>query len=268
MIEFKCERELLYERMSNKKRSSTRSIRVPIRFGDSIHGIRKKNIDRNKQNEDDLIRKGDDDQGKVMGETKEMVGISSENSEGFVGDLNIEDFPELRSQVNIPSSSIRHVNIDDRNKNVVVNMMNACDIVNETCGNKENTIGINVAEKTYKVEQEGNKKDEEDDANKNKCCNETVSNNNCDRMQYVKSGTEEIKKTGSSGTKFANIVKTSKLDNNLVEIPTVTCANGDEVVVFDEELVEIGSRKWVNIVCGVWTVCRMQHEFYGSQIPS
>lgn len=52
-------------------------------------------------------------------------------------------------------------------------------------------------------------------------------------------------------------MKAVKLDNSLVVIPTVTCENGDEVVVFDEELVGIGSSKWVNTVCGQFVGCNM-----------
>nr|GEV29283.1 hypothetical protein [Tanacetum cinerariifolium] len=142
--------------MSNKKRSSTRLIRLPIRFGDSIHEIRKKNTDRNKQNEDDLIRKGDDDQGKVIREIEEMVRVSGENSKGFVGDLNSNDFLKLQSQVNIPSSSIIYDDIDVSNKNVADNMMNVCDNVSEKYGNKGNTTRIIVAEKIDKDERDFN----------------------------------------------------------------------------------------------------------------
>ncbi|GJT93498.1 zinc knuckle CX2CX4HX4C containing protein [Tanacetum coccineum] len=185
---------------ANKKRSSTRSIRVPIRFGDSIHGIRKKNTVRNKQNEDDLIRKGDDDQGKVMGETEEMVGVSSENNKGFVGDLNSNDFPELQSRVNIPSSSIIHDNIDVSNKNVADNMMNVCDNVNEKYGKKGNTTGINVTKKIDK--------------------------------------------------KFMDVANAVRLNNILMTIPTMLKDDGNDVVIFDDELIEKGSVKWRNTVWG------------------
>nr|GFA55431.1 reverse transcriptase domain, reverse transcriptase zinc-binding domain protein [Tanacetum cinerariifolium] len=40
------------------------------------------------------------------------------------------------------------------------------------------------------------------------------------------------------------------LNKSLFSIPTSKKDNGDEVVVFDEKMLEEGSKKWLNIVCG------------------
>ncbi|GKC17154.1 hypothetical protein Tco_1013936 [Tanacetum coccineum] len=47
------------------------------------------------------------------------------------------------------------------------------------------------------------------------------------------------------------------LDNSLLFVPTELIEIDREVVVFDAELVELGSRKWMNILCGYFVGCNM-----------
>ncbi|GKF87963.1 RNA-directed DNA polymerase, eukaryota, reverse transcriptase zinc-binding domain protein, partial [Tanacetum coccineum] len=57
---------------------------------------------------------------------------------------------------------------------------------------------------------------------------------------------------GKEGIKvsYANIASSNSFDNKLNLIPTETNEDGVEVVIFDEEIVSAGSKKWELTVCG------------------
>ncbi|GJZ74268.1 RNA-directed DNA polymerase, eukaryota, reverse transcriptase zinc-binding domain protein [Tanacetum coccineum] len=71
-----------------------------------------------------------------------------------------------------------------------------------------------------------------------------------DRNNEIK---ENIKE--SYAKKVTNNLKTN--DNELFSISTGLNKDGEEVVVFDEELVKERSEKWKNTVCGYFVGCRM-----------
>ncbi|GKA53168.1 zinc knuckle CX2CX4HX4C containing protein [Tanacetum coccineum] len=52
------------------------------------------------------------------------------------------------------------------------------------------------------------------------------------------------------GIKLADMIKGNKLDNKLMQIPTEMSEVGEGIVVFDDEIIELGSQKWKLIVCG------------------
>nr|GEW38054.1 hypothetical protein [Tanacetum cinerariifolium] len=56
---------------------------------------------------------------------------------------------------------------------------------------------------------------------------------------------------------YARTAERIELNKNLFSIPTGIKENEDEVVVFNEEIVEEGSKKWVNTVCGYFVGCNM-----------
>ncbi|GKC81548.1 hypothetical protein Tco_1137265 [Tanacetum coccineum] len=62
------------------------------------------------------------------------------------------------------------------------------------------------------------------------------------------SGTESAFK--NVGVKLVDIVNSTRLDNKLVNVPTTVSENGNNVVIFDDELIELRSKKWNLIVCG------------------
>ncbi|GKA27785.1 RNA-directed DNA polymerase, eukaryota, reverse transcriptase zinc-binding domain protein [Tanacetum coccineum] len=66
---------------------------------------------------------------------------------------------------------------------------------------------------------------------------------------------DELNKPKSYAKKVTNNLKTN--DNELFSVPTCLNKDGEEVVVFDEELVKEGSEKWKNTVCGYFVGCRM-----------
>lgn len=66
-----------------------------------------------------------------------------------------------------------------------------------------------------------------------------------------------MKDVGNKGRKFVDVVDALKLDNKLIMIPTKIGDNGNEVVVFNDELIELGSNKWSLTVCAKFVGCSM-----------
>nr|GEV72773.1 ribonuclease H-like domain-containing protein [Tanacetum cinerariifolium] len=56
---------------------------------------------------------------------------------------------------------------------------------------------------------------------------------------------------------YAKTAEKVVLNKNLFSIHTCKKDNGDEVVVFNEEIVEEGSKKWLNTICGYFVGCNM-----------
>ncbi|GKC47082.1 RNA-directed DNA polymerase, eukaryota, reverse transcriptase zinc-binding domain protein [Tanacetum coccineum] len=54
----------------------------------------------------------------------------------------------------------------------------------------------------------------------------------------------------SSHSSYASVVKNDDIPNSLDFIPTVITETGNEVVIFDEEIVKQGSERWCLTVCG------------------
>nr|GEY39110.1 ATPase, F1/V1/A1 complex, alpha/beta subunit, zinc knuckle CX2CX4HX4C [Tanacetum cinerariifolium] len=66
----------------------------------------------------------------------------------------------------------------------------------------------------------------------------------------------------SSATKFfakslVDIVNSSRLDNKLINVPTGVSENEDDVVIFDDEIIELGSKKWNLAMCRKFIGCSM-----------
>nr|GFB16362.1 hypothetical protein [Tanacetum cinerariifolium] len=60
---------------------------------------------------------------------------------------------------------------------------------------------------------------------------------------------------------YASMAKSMTYDNKLSHIPTLTNDDGSEFVIFYEEIVQEGSKKWEFTVCGFFVVYRMSvHE--------
>ncbi|GJW71814.1 zinc knuckle CX2CX4HX4C containing protein [Tanacetum coccineum] len=55
-----------------------------------------------------------------------------------------------------------------------------------------------------------------------------------------------------------NIVNSSKLNNKLLNVPIVVSKSRNDVVIFDDELIELGSKKWNLTVCGKFIGCSMR----------
>ncbi|GJX36121.1 RNA-directed DNA polymerase, eukaryota, reverse transcriptase zinc-binding domain protein [Tanacetum coccineum] len=59
---------------------------------------------------------------------------------------------------------------------------------------------------------------------------------------------------------YAKIVNNGSLDNKLNLIPTEVNDDGTEVVIFDEEIVKEGSKKWELTVCGYFVGYKMSYQ--------
>ncbi|GKC49069.1 probable GTP diphosphokinase RSH2, chloroplastic, partial [Tanacetum coccineum] len=109
------------------------------------------------------------------------------------------------------------------------------ELVKDDCGD--------VLEKNSKSAEKSNVSDMNDFAVKNDNTNVSNINNKLNNNPTLKTYTRTAVKI--------------ELDKNLMNIPTSKKDNGEEVVVFYEEIVEEGSKKWVNTVCGYFVGCNM-----------
>nr|GEZ26176.1 hypothetical protein [Tanacetum cinerariifolium] len=61
----------------------------------------------------------------------------------------------------------------------------------------------------------------------------------------------------NKGSSSVNRNVKSELDNSLSFVPTEIIGDDREVVVFDEDLVKLGSKNWLNTLCGYFVGCNM-----------
>nr|GEX56163.1 zinc knuckle CX2CX4HX4C [Tanacetum cinerariifolium] len=96
--------------------------------------------------------------------------------------------------------------------------------------------------------------------------NEGVKEVNEKGEEVVKKVNVDIQKDGTSDintvfntavTKLVDIVNSSRLDNKMVNVPTKVSESGNDVVIFNDELVELGSKKWNLKVCRQFIRCSM-----------
>ncbi|GJV55861.1 RNA-directed DNA polymerase, eukaryota, reverse transcriptase zinc-binding domain protein [Tanacetum coccineum] len=118
-------------------------------------------------------------------------------------------------------------------------------------------IEADLQEKSYEVE--------EDSGNRGAKVVETVIDKDEDELVSLDSGSKSSvsenmdKPVISSYAKILN----QKLDNKLTRIPTVISDNGVEVVIFDDEIIKEGGKKWDLTVCGYFNVTM---EVYGKHM--
>ncbi|GJY05164.1 RNA-directed DNA polymerase, eukaryota, reverse transcriptase zinc-binding domain protein [Tanacetum coccineum] len=53
--------------------------------------------------------------------------------------------------------------------------------------------------------------------------------------------------------------KEGQIDKNLCYVPTSTCTDGSDVVIFEEDLVQLGSEKWNLTICGYFVGMKMSY---------
>nr|GEX24828.1 reverse transcriptase domain, reverse transcriptase zinc-binding domain protein [Tanacetum cinerariifolium] len=127
------------------------------------------------------------------------------------------------------------------------------------------------------------KKGFDGDLNDEGCNSENNSIKSVDCSEKVNNEEEEVVKqsgngkivwgSGSGGISLADMIKGSKLDNKLMHVPAVVSDNGENIMIFDDEIIELGSQKWSLTVCGQFIRCtvgfnearyhikRMWHKF-------
>lgn len=175
-----------------KKRSSKKLIKVPLKFGDSVHSIRKQDTSNSKDN--DGVSKQSKNDIRDNGERCSIFMEDKEKGEnsGFVGDLNGEQFLTLISQVNSHSVNEMHASSDEIIANVESVILNAC----------VNSVVQNV-DKDY-----NNVNDIADNVNFDKVVKESVNFNVSVAIDDLNTrGSKEINKICDVGTNENVVVK-------------------------------------------------------------
>nr|GEU33226.1 hypothetical protein [Tanacetum cinerariifolium] len=125
--------------------------------------------------------------------------------------------------------------------------------VYEDCVGEQNVIHGEVrADSVNRVEEECVKNNEDNRLNEEDLSKENSDENKVD--DKVKMDVNEIKSS------YASIAKKHDLDNKLNLVPTEIGEDGIEVVVFDEETAEEGSKKWALTVCVYFVGYKMSYQ--------
>nr|GEX03803.1 RNA-directed DNA polymerase, eukaryota, reverse transcriptase zinc-binding domain protein [Tanacetum cinerariifolium] len=206
---------------------------------DSVHNIRSHNKYKSKDN-GELLKQGGRFEKENEVNNDGLVNDKENGKDyGFVGDLNGEQFPTLCSQVK--SSSGNNVydcndKLKECDKQDYLNTFDEDGCVTSKCSNG-NMQKSNI-----------------------NCCHDILNKSNTDESIEMNEGNVELSdKSGERGVnrmnenkfhgdkqsnKFVDIVNAMKLDNRLTMIPTQVCENGDDLVIFDDDIIELRSSKW------------------------
>ncbi|GKB86604.1 hypothetical protein Tco_0958876 [Tanacetum coccineum] len=151
-----------------------------------------------------------------------QTGVNSE----LVEEVNVENV----SQTDVNSVLVEEVSVENVSQ-TRVNSVLVDEVSVENVNNEESFVGLKtgmVNEKENKVDSQG--------SNSQK-------------------GDKEGRKVS-----YAKIVSNNILDNKLDLIPTEINVDGIEVVIFDEEIVNEGSKKWELTVCGYFVGYKMSYQ--------
>ncbi|GKB23490.1 ribonuclease H-like domain-containing protein [Tanacetum coccineum] len=109
-------------------------------------------------------------------------------------------------------------------------------------------------EKSYEVE--------EDSGNRRANVVETVIDKDEDELVSPDSGSKSNVSENMDKLVISSYAKilNQKLDNKLTRIPTVISDNGVEVVIFDDEIIKEGGKKWDLTVCGYFVGYKMSYQ--------
>ncbi|GJS30413.1 RNA-directed DNA polymerase, eukaryota, reverse transcriptase zinc-binding domain protein [Tanacetum coccineum] len=200
--------------MTNKNkpnnRSNKRNIKLPTKYNDHV-------MSNNRQN------KSNSDHNKKIDEIRVNIGGNDEDNDMMANKLG--------------------------DKNNKMGDLNAS--YDDNSGFKTNKPDDNdsVSSNSNKEGLESDKECLEDDVQEIKQ-NEISSENSVKSMLNENKGNET--ETSSPIKTYAHVTMNLEISmhNQLRSIPTVLNDSGEEVVVFDEEMVKIGSKKWELTLCG------------------
>ncbi|GJY43524.1 RNA-directed DNA polymerase, eukaryota, reverse transcriptase zinc-binding domain protein [Tanacetum coccineum] len=211
--------------MSPLRRSSTRNIRRPIRYhGSFINTGKMKNVDVTKllSNPFTLLESAwGNGEIRIGGEREEYEGSNEMRMGGEA--LNGKD--GFTGDLN--GAQFPPINGMGGNRNEVNEGLKDC------LGKENNSNSGNV--NTDSVDGTGAMNERNANANSNNDRNKIATN--------------------TATKNLVDIVNSSKLDNKLLNVPTGISESGDDVVIFDDELIELGSKKWNLTVCGQFIRC-------------
>ncbi|GKC92279.1 RNA-directed DNA polymerase, eukaryota, reverse transcriptase zinc-binding domain protein, partial [Tanacetum coccineum] len=167
----------------------------------------------------------------------------SMNTEEYEGDIGLNYNEEANSGGNGSNSRDNDI-VERSNVKSVERSEDMNDLLNEGDVRKSTVSEINDD-----FINDADRNTDNDRGNKNEnvksgdCIgNDSEKNENINQSSYAKTLTKNMSNDG----------------NQLFTVPTGTNSKGEEVVVFDEELVRGGSEKWKLTVCGYFVGCKMQ----------
>ncbi|GJX38114.1 hypothetical protein Tco_0251417 [Tanacetum coccineum] len=210
-------------------RRSKNITRVPLKLGDSVYTLTSK---KNKQKND------------VMKIDKE--GISDdygENCSGSNDDCDVikEDSGETKKQRN-----------EVENDQVTDDLSVKLRIINGTNMSQQSKVMQNEGEMAYLGIRNRQLVNE---------MNETESGKKSEIKNEVRGGKQgaDLNMNSKQSSFYAKMVSNdvNDLDKKLFFVPTGMNDNGDEAIIFDEELVEERCQKWKNNMCGYFVRCNM-----------
>ncbi|GJS75987.1 hypothetical protein Tco_0725868 [Tanacetum coccineum] len=151
----------------------------------------------------------------------------------------MEEINDVREHVTVKTSMKESLNVKEMNVNVKLNVPD------------QDTQEKNVNDKS-------NMSTTINDNNVKNCFETMDRDQGINNSNNVK---ENVWKKIDHAVNIDNDAKISTeikgLDNSLLFVPTELIEIDREVVVFDAELVELGSRKWMNTLCGYFVGCNM-----------
>ncbi|PWA66228.1 hypothetical protein CTI12_AA325970 [Artemisia annua] len=225
-----------------------RNIRPPARYGDSILSQNKRNGSKNNEKRNSREQKKGVN-GNVKDDGKVSEEIRNKGKECiFDGDLNGDSFPVLQSQVNKSKPTNVTPNCDVTQNSDVVNDVVVGDNVKETTMNN-NTVSVNLDNESASNSKNVHSNEVSCDGISSDCGNVAST--------CVENAKNAVNDTNKKNSSLVDIVKKATLDNKLLVIPTEIAEDGNDVAVFDEETVELGSVKWNRTVCGQFLGCSM-----------
>nr|GEU39041.1 hypothetical protein [Tanacetum cinerariifolium] len=224
--------------MSNKKRLSKRKPKIPNKFNDHVMSNLSQNRNDTISNEEyDGIRVDKDDNVEEL----------RENSNVMNGEVIEREIRKLSKEKNKGVFGWADKEIEECN--VTFGSMSKNDVENEMELEQKRRLADSIGGRRYDVAFSSNVSSMENnftdkvDAKNVSNVNKLSNNPFITRNDNVKS--------------YAKVAVKIKLDRNRFSIPTSMNDNGDEVVIFDDEIVEEGSKKWITIVCGYFVGCNM-----------
>ncbi|GJZ69312.1 RNA-directed DNA polymerase, eukaryota, reverse transcriptase zinc-binding domain protein [Tanacetum coccineum] len=200
--------------MTNKKkpnnRSNKRNIKLPIRYNDHVMS----NVSQNKTNSDHN-KKIDEIRINIEGndENNDVMENKLDDEMNKTGDLNARYDDYSGIEINKPTD-------------------------NDSVSLSSDKKGLDSDKECLDADVQEIKQDEISLESSGKSMKNDNKENESENSSLVKT--------------YAHVTMNSKasMDNNLRSIPTVLNDLGEEVVVFDEEMVKLGSKKWELTLCG------------------
>lgn len=223
--------------MSTKGKTSKRRIRIPNKYKNTVCDLNENKLNANCKN---------DGSGDLNDEYRENEEIRAQNEElgvfGDNSDLNknviVDKGLEMRNE------EVENVVVNENMENMNVNCLAEGSTVSIPTNSANNDPLNDGSNSCIEKVLDGNNHSAQD-RNNNEC--------NSEVKQYA------VNKDNKQWKSYASVVETSVIDRNMCFIPTVISSEGNEVVIFDEELVMEGSKKWQFTICG---------QFVGYNMPS